>query len=331
MTYTENPNAPTPQPAGDYSRQSVDFQFMAWYAASPTIAFGNAFRSWSQSPSANPSRDGTIHTEEDVARQAVDLFMDVSVFRQREERARHTLPTDRVEYVNGVLTIIDTDPQFNHYFVAPEHPKTAPGSVGTVEAVSTGLGRYYLRRQIRLESGELQEQYPNPQVQALLEPLYTADIHANSWGADDEGQYYPVASDIANTAYPSTWPHYEPRRLPQEEEQMVLQRRRAGLPGDPIAGRPNEEEKLYEQYLTHLDDAARQRDVSEKSTVEIGRVAEAVDERVMGDITWAVYQLRNREDRLVSVESVYNVLFSAGIACDKDTIMNALAQIGYSV
>jgi len=233
---------------------------MAWYAASPTVTLGNAFRSWSLSPTSNPSRDGTIHREEDAARRAVDYFMDVSVPRQREEAAGHTLPTDRLEYVNGVLKIINHAAQYNRYFVSPEKPDEEPGSVGTVEAIPNGLGRYYLRRFKRLESGRLEIQRPDPEVQNLLEPLYTHDIDANSWGADDDGQWYPVAADVANAAFPNTWPPYEPRRLYHEEEQMVLRRRRAGLIGDPVAGQPNEEERLYEQRLQHLDDAARLRD-----------------------------------------------------------------------
>jgi hypothetical protein len=165
------------------------------------------------------------------------------------------------EYVNGVLTVINRDPQYNYYFVAPEKPDIAPGSVGTVEAVANGLGRYHLRRHKRLEDGSLQEQRPDPQVEAILEPLYTNDIYANAWGADDDGQWYPVAADIANAAFPGTYPPYEPRRLYQDDEQMVLSRRRAGLVGDPVAGRPNEEERLHEQAMQHLDDKARQRDL----------------------------------------------------------------------
>lgn len=41
---------------------------------------------------------------------------------------------------------------------------------------------------------------------------------------------------------------------------MVLRRRRAGFVGDPVAGRPNEEERLRMQELAHLDDQAALRD-----------------------------------------------------------------------
>jgi len=276
MKRIENGNPNTPRPgmrrdAGSgeqsptYERTSLDGNYTAWYAPVGTTIVGNGvFRSWSMAPNALPGR-GTNHYQEYAARRAVDYFMDVSVPRQREERAGHTLPPDRLEYINDQLTIIDYAAQYNRYFVAPEKPDEAPGSVGTVEAVTNGLGRYHLRRHKRLEDGSLQVQRPDPQVEAYLEPLYTNDIHANdgNWGADDDGQWYPVAADVANAAFPGTYPPYEPRRLPQDDEQLVLTRRRAGLVGDPVAGRPNEEERLYEQRMQHLDDKARQRDVPE--------------------------------------------------------------------
>ena len=264
-----NPNAPRPGMIRDagfgeqsptYERTSLDENYTAWYAPVTNTVVGNAFTSWSMAPNALAG-SGTIHSEEDAARRAVDYFMDVSVPRQREERAGHTLPTDRLEYVNGILTVIDRDPQYNYYFTAPQKPDTAPGSVGSVEAVSNGLGKYYLRRQKRLENGKIAVQRPDATVEALLEPLFTNDIYANAWRADDDGQRYPVAADIANAAFPGTWPPYEPQRLYPDDEQLVLTRRRAGLVGDPVAGQPNEEERLYEQSMQHLDDAARQRDV----------------------------------------------------------------------
>ena len=255
MKRIENSNAPKPRTAGDYSRQSLDFRSMAWYAASPTLTLGNAFRSWSLSPTSNPSRGGTIHREEDAARGAVDYFMDVSVPRQREERAGHTLPTDRLEYVNGELAIIDASAQYNRYFSAPEPAALEPGSVGGVVAIQTGLGRYFLRRHKRLEDGSLQVQRPDPQVEAILEPLYTHDIIANdgNWGADDDGQSYPVAADVANAAFPGTYPPYEPRRLPQDEEAYVLTRRARSLPGDPVAARETPDERMERTMYDHLD------------------------------------------------------------------------------
>jgi len=261
MKRIENPNAADlTRKAGAYSRRSLDGSYTAWYASVANTVIGNAFKSWSMAPNALAG-SGTIHREEDAARHEVDYFMDVLVPRQREEAAGHTLPTDRLEYVNGALTVIDTAAQYNRYFVSPEKPDTTPGSVGTVEAISNGLGRYYLRRFKRLESGELEEQRPDPQVQSLLEPLYTNDIHANSWGADDDRQWYPVAADIANAAFPGTWPPYEPRRLYPDDEELVLRRRRAGLAGDPVAGQPNEEERLEMQRIEHEEARARQRDL----------------------------------------------------------------------
>jgi len=261
MRRIENPNSPNlTRQAGTYSRMSLDGHYTAWYAPVATTVVGDAFTSWSMAPNAL-SGSGTIHHEEDAARRAVDYFMDVSVPRLREEKAGHTLPPDRLEYVNGVLTITDRAAQYNSYFVSPEKPDTEPGSVGTVEAIPNGLGRYFLRRHKRRVDGTLEEQRPDPEIQTLLEPLYTNDIHANSWGADDDGQWYLVAADVSNAAFPGTYPPYAPRRLYQDEEQMVLQRRRAGLVGDPVAGRLNEEERLRKQELAHLDDQAAQRDM----------------------------------------------------------------------
>src|SRR5713226_2149429 len=140
MRRVENPNAPHfTRQAGTYSRLSLDGHYTAWYAPVANTVVGHAFKSWSMAPNALAG-SGTIHREEDAARRAVDYFMDVSVARQREERAGHTLPTDRLEYVNGVLTVIASDPQYNDSFVAPEKPDTAFGSVGSVEAVTNGLG-----------------------------------------------------------------------------------------------------------------------------------------------------------------------------------------------
>ena len=264
MRRIESPNAPVcTRKAGTYSRLSLDGGYTAWSAPFPgTVAGDTAFKSWSMAPNAL-SGSGTIHRQEDAARRAVDYFMDASVPRQREESAGHTLPHDRIEYVNGVLTLIDSSPQYSRYFSEPDPTAEEPGSVGGVVAVADGLGRYHLRRHKRLEDGSLQAQRPDPQIEALLEPLYTNDIYANdgNWGAEDDRQWYPVAADVANAAFPGTWPPYEPRRLPQEEEAYVLKRRARGLPGDPVTGRPNEEERLYEQRMQHLDDAARQRDL----------------------------------------------------------------------
>jgi hypothetical protein len=226
MKRIENPNPPNlTRKAGAYSRRSLDGDYTAWYSPVANTVIGNAFKSWSMAPNALAG-SGTIYREEDAARGAVDYFMDVSVPRQREEKAGHTLPTDRIEYVNGELRIIDSAAQYNRYFVSPEKPDSEPGSVGSVEAIPNGLGRFFLRRNIRREDGTLEEERPNPDVQALLEPLYTHDIYANSWGADDDGLWYPVTADIANAAFPGTWPPYEPRRLYPDEEQMVLRRRR---------------------------------------------------------------------------------------------------------
>jgi len=253
MKRIENPHAPKfTRKAGAYSRRSLDADFTAWYAPVATTVIGNAFKSWSMAPNALAG-SSTIHREESMARHEVDYFMDVSVPRQREEKAGHTLPHDRLEYVNGVLTVIDTAAQYNRYFVSQEKPDTEPGSVGTVEAISNGLGRYYLRRLKRLESGMLEEQRPDPKVQALLEPLYTHDIHANSWGTDDDGAWYPVAADIANAAFPGTWPPYEPRRLYQDDEALVLRRRREGLGGDPVAARETLDEHMERTMYDHLD------------------------------------------------------------------------------
>ncbi len=268
-----NPNAPRPGMIRDagiharspaYERTSLDGNYTAWYAPVANTVVGKAFKSWSMAPNALAG-SGMIHREEDAARRAVDYFMDVSVPRQREEGAGHTLPPDRLEYVNGQLTIIDTSAQYSRYFSAPEPTPEEPGSVGGVVAVANGLGRYHLRRHKRLEDGSLQVQRPEPEVEALLEPLYTNDIYANdgNWGADDDRRWYPVAADVANAAFRGTYPPYEPRRLYQDDEALVLRRRRAGIVGDPIAGRPNEEERLYEQRMQHLDDKARQRDVPE--------------------------------------------------------------------
>lgn len=263
MKRTENPNVHLPRigaeslPNGEsqrtmYSRMSLDGAYGAWYGRFHSQAAGHAFKSWSYAPNAHPG-SGTIHRQEDQARATVDHFMDHSVQAQREERVGHTLPNDRLEYVSGTVTIIDFSAQFNHYYPVPERPGEEPGSVGTVEAVSNGLGRFYLRREKRLEGGAIEMQQPALEVQALLEPLYTHDIHENYWGANDDHQSYPVASDVANAAFPNTWPPYEPRRLPQDEEQMVVRRRRAGLVGDPVAGKPNEEERLQQQAIEHLE------------------------------------------------------------------------------
>jgi len=261
MTRIENPNPlDLTRKAGAYSRRSLDGEYSAWYAPITITGVGGAFKSWSIAPNALPG-SGTLYIEEVDAIRAVDNFMEVSVPRQREERAGHTLPTDRLEYVDGALTVIDTAPQYNHYFVSPEKPDSEPGSVSSVEAVPNGLGRFYLRRYKRREDGTLEEQWPEPQVEDLLEPLFTNDIHSNYWGADDDGQWYPVAADIANAAFTRTWPPYEPRRLYQDDEQMVLRRRRAGLAGDPVAGQPNEEERLEMQRIEHEEARARQRDL----------------------------------------------------------------------
>src|SRR5258708_1981175 len=131
MRRIENPNAPhLTRQAGSYSRLSLDGHYTAWYAPVANTVVGDAFKSCSMAPNALAG-SGTIHLLEDAARRAVDYFMDVSVPRQREERAGHTLPHDRLEYVNGVLTIIDSAAQYHYYFVSPEKPDTAPGSVGT--------------------------------------------------------------------------------------------------------------------------------------------------------------------------------------------------------
>lgn len=258
-----NPNAPRPGRIRDagfgahppmYERTSLDGTYTAWYAPVANTVVGNAFKSWSMAPNA-PAGSGTIHREEEAAQGAVDYFMDVSVPRQREERAGHTLPHDRLEYVSGALTVIDSSAQYSRYFSAPEPKPEEPGSVGGVIAVANGLGGYYLRRYKRLEDGNLQEQRPEPEVEALLKPLYTNDIYANdrNWGADDDRQWYPVAADVANAAFPGTWPPYEPRRLPQDEEQLVLRRRRAGLTGDPVAGRETSDERMERTMYDHLD------------------------------------------------------------------------------
>ena len=81
---------------------SLDGNYTAWYAPVANTVVGNAFTSWSEAPNSLPG-SGTIHREEEAARRAVNYFMDVSVPRQREERAEHTLPHDRLEYVNGAI------------------------------------------------------------------------------------------------------------------------------------------------------------------------------------------------------------------------------------
>jgi hypothetical protein len=102
-----NPNAPRPgiiRGAGfgaespTYERTSLDGNYTVWYASVANTVIGKAFKSWSMAPNALAG-SGTIHREEDAARHAVDYFMDVSVPRQREEYAGHTLPTDRLEYL----------------------------------------------------------------------------------------------------------------------------------------------------------------------------------------------------------------------------------------
>jgi hypothetical protein len=153
-------------------------------------------------------------------------------------------------------------PQWNAYFPAPETPGEHIGSVGTVEASSTGAGGSYLRRFRRHEDGSIKEQLPDPETAALLIDLVMLDIHSNYWGTKIYARTnYDVAADISNAAFPQTWPPYESRPLKREDEQLVLTRRGRGLVGDPVTGRPNEEEKLYDQRLQHLDDRARQRDL----------------------------------------------------------------------
>ena len=127
------------------------------------------------------------------------------------------------------------------------------GSVGTVEAVPTGLGGHYLRRERRGEDGNLAFQYPDPNIAALLKSLVQRDIDENYWGKTYPHTVYPVAADIANAAFPGTWPPYEPRRLPQDEEAMVLRLRAKGLAGDPVAGRETPDERMERTMYDHLD------------------------------------------------------------------------------
>jgi len=229
-------------------------------SAAVTTAFGNAYTWWSETPHSTPG-SGTILRDGEEARAAVDRFMDVSVPRQREEARGYTLAPDRFEYIDGVLTILDQSAQWNRYFPPSEQIAEGVGSVGRVEAAPTGLGGFYLRRFKRQENGELHEELPDRSVAALVKPLVRRDIAENYWG---EKVYphdvYPVAADISNALYPQTHPAYESRRLRAEDEKLVLERRRRGLVGDPIAGRLDEQERLQRQEIAHLEEAAEHRD-----------------------------------------------------------------------
>jgi hypothetical protein len=67
-----------------------------------------------------------------------------------------------------------------------------------------------------------------------------------------------------------------------------------------------------------------------KPTVEIDTPAVKISDESMDTISWAVHQLRHVEQRPVTVESVYRILFFENLVYGKDTISSTLVQMGYT-
>jgi hypothetical protein len=127
----------------------------------------------------------------------------------------------------------------NERFVPRQSPQ-APGEKGTPYTLHNGLGRFFVAREVMQSDGQMKIEYAND-ARRKLERAATLAIHTHYWGADDDGQWYPVTYTVANLAFADTRGHYIQPRY-----------RRHQL---------NEEERLERQAAQHLDDAARQRDL----------------------------------------------------------------------
>lgn len=267
-----NLNAPRPGMRRDagfvtkpplYERMSLRGDAFAWCNPVLNTATGNAYKWWSVT-TRQIAGSGTTVRDEDEARAAVDRFMEELVHKQLESVAGHSLPNERVAYIDGVLTLTDQSAQWNRYFPHPAIPGREEGSVSHVEAAPTGLERYYLRRFVRRGRMKI-EQRPDPDIDTeLIMLLVMLDIHANYWG--NPMKIYPhttyrMAADVSNAAFPQTEPAYEPSELQAKDEHHVQLRRSRGLEGDPIKAQPNEEERLFQQEQAHLEARARQRDL----------------------------------------------------------------------
>ena len=98
-----------------------------------------------------------------------------------------------------------------HERFLPRKSPQVPGEKGTPFALSNGLGRFFVAREVLTSEGNVKTEYAKDEKRRL-EQAATLAIRRHSWGADD-GQWYPVTHTVANLAFADTRGQYvRPRR-----------------------------------------------------------------------------------------------------------------------
>lgn len=204
-----------------YQRQTLDLEYASWATSPRPHAMGNMHDVFYQAPDIPSGNPIGYQRHEEDARKQVDYFAGDLAARQRGERLQRAWVADRFCYINGRLAQTHEGVVYSK-LMAFVHPvgEIPPGCVGVPRLESYGLGNYGLRRWIRLKDGTMQKQYADPLLWEFLKPVVLGDIRGNFWGADDDEQWYPVAPDVANAAFPGTWPVYECGHLPLPEREQ---------------------------------------------------------------------------------------------------------------
>lgn len=102
----------------------------------------------------------------------------------------------------------------------PRQKPVVPGEKGTPFAQSNGLGRFFVVREILTSEGKVKTEYAKDENRRL-EHATTLAIRRHSWGADDDGQWYPVTYTVANLAFADTRGQYvRPQRAKEGNQQM---------------------------------------------------------------------------------------------------------------
>lgn len=95
----------------------------------------------------------------------------------------------------------------------PRRSPQAPGEKGTPFAQANGLGRFFVVREVMTPEWKTTTEHAKDES-GKLERAVTMAIHRHYWGANDDGQWYPVTYTVANLAFTDTRGQYvrPPRR-----------------------------------------------------------------------------------------------------------------------